>query len=86
MAQRQRICLPIQEMLETWVRSLEAEMATHSSILTGKTAWPEETGGLQFMGSQSDPWRQKWQPIPVFLPGKLHGQRDLVGYSSWGHD
>ena len=23
--------------------------------------------------------------VPVFLPGKLHGQRSLVGYSSWGH-
>ena len=26
----------------------------------------------------------KWQPTPVFLPGKLHGQRSLVGYSPWG--
>ena len=31
------------------------------------------------------PWRRKWQPTPVFLPGKFHGQRSLVGYSSWGH-
>ena len=23
--------------------------------------------------------------IPVFLPGKLHGQRSLAGYSPWGH-
>ena len=30
------------------------------------------------------PWRKKWQPIPVFLPGKSHGQRNLVGYSPWG--
>ena len=27
------------------------------------------------------PWRRKWQPTPVFLPGKLHGQRSLTGYS-----
>ena len=26
------------------------------------------------------PWRRKWQPTPVFLPEKLHGQRSLVGY------
>ena len=26
------------------------------------------------------PWRWKWQPIPVFLPGESHGQRSLVGY------
>ena len=28
------------------------------------------------------PWRRKWQPTPVFLPEKFHGQRCLVGYSS----
>jgi len=27
---------------------------------------------------------RKWQPIPVFLPGKSHGQRSLVGYSPQG--
>ena len=31
------------------------------------------------------PWRGKWQHTPVFLPGKSHGQRSLVGYSPWGH-
>ena len=31
------------------------------------------------------PWRRAWQPTPVFLPGKFHGQRILVGYSPWGH-
>ena len=25
----------------------------------------------------------KWLPTPVFLPGKSHGQRSLVGYSPW---
>ena len=30
-------------------------------------------------------WRRKWQPTPEFLPGEFHGQRRLVGYSSWGH-
>ena len=29
-------------------------------------------------------WRRKWQPIPVFLSGKCHGWRRLVGYSPWG--
>ena len=27
------------------------------------------------------PWRREWQPPPVFLPGKSHGQRSLEGYS-----
>ena len=30
------------------------------------------------------PWSRKWQPAPVFLPGKFHGQRSLAGYSPWG--
>ena len=30
------------------------------------------------------PWRRKWQPTPVLLPGKSHGLRSLVGYSPWG--
>ena len=32
------------------------------------------------------PWRRKWQPSPVFLPGKSHGQRSLAGYHPWGHN
>ena len=31
------------------------------------------------------PWRRKWQPTPVFLPGESYGQRSLLGYSPWGH-
>ena len=27
---------------------------------------------------------RKWQPTPVFLPGKSHGQRILAGHSPWG--
>ena len=30
------------------------------------------------------PWSRKWQPAPLFLPGKSHGQRCLAGYSPWG--
>ena len=30
------------------------------------------------------PWNRKWQPTPVFLLGKFHGQRSLVGYHPWG--
>ena len=46
---------------------------------------------LQWERSRFDPWvrkilwRRKWQPTSVFLPGKTHGQRSLVGYSPWGH-
>ena len=30
------------------------------------------------------PWRRKWQPTPVFLPGDSHGQKSLAGYSTRG--
>ena len=30
-------------------------------------------------------WSRKWQPTPVFLLGKSHGHRNLLGYSPWGH-
>ena len=30
------------------------------------------------------PWRRRWQPAPVFLPGKSCGQRSQAGYSPWG--
>ena len=30
------------------------------------------------------PWRRKWQPSPVFLPGKFHEPRSLLGYSPRG--
>ena len=31
------------------------------------------------------PWRRKWQPTAVFLPGKSHGPSSLTGYHPWGH-
>ena len=38
----------------------------------------------RFLGWE-DPLEKERQPTPVFLPGKSHGQRSLVGYSPWGH-
>ena len=38
---------------------------------------------VRFLGLE-DPL-EKWQPTPVFLPRKSHGQRSLAGYSPWGH-
>ena len=34
--------------------------------------------------ARKTPWRRKWQPTPLVLPGGSHGQRSLVGYSPWG--
>ena len=38
---------------------------------------------VQSLG-QEDPLKRKWQPTPIFLPGKYHGQRSLAGYSPRG--
>ena len=46
---------------------------------------------LQLGRPRFDPWvgkiplKRKRQPTPVLLPGKFHGWRGLIGYSSWGH-
>ena len=42
-----------------------------------------EVGSIPMSGRF--PWRRKWHPTPVFLPGKSHGQRSLAGCSPWGH-
>ena len=34
---------------------------------------------------REDPLEEGMATTPVFLPGKSHGQRSLVGYSPWGH-
>ena len=71
-------------------------MAPHSSTLAWSIPWTEEPGGLRSMGSlgvRHDwatslftfmPWRRKWQPTPVFLPGESQGRGSLVGCRLWG--
>ena len=39
---------------------------------------------VRYLG-QNDPLGRKQQPIPGFLPRKPYGQRNLTGYSVWGH-
>ena len=51
---------------------------------------PANTGDARDLGlilgfDQEGNGRRKWQPTPVFLPGKSPGQRSLLGYSPWSH-
>ena len=39
---------------------------------------------LSLIASGEDLTSWKWQPSPVLLPGKSHGQRSLAGYGPWG--
>ena len=43
----------------------------------------QETG-VRTLGWE-DPLEKKMATSPVSLPGKSHGQRNLVGYSPWGY-
>ena len=52
------------------------------------TKWTIDKKGLDSRkGKGTEEWMLqgiKWQPTPVLLPGKSHGQRSVVGYSPWG--
>ena len=52
------------------------------SVVKNQSANAGDVGSIP--GSGRSPGSRKWQPSPVFLPGKFHGQRSLVGYSPWG--
>ena len=72
------------------MRVLTAET---SSLSPAPGAFPDGASGkesvCQCRRHGFDPWvenipqRSKWQPTPVFLPEKSHGQRSLVGYGPW---
>ena len=73
-----KIHLPMQEM---WVRSLGQEDPRKFS---GKK-YSCQTGDVGLIpGLRRSPWRRKWQPTPLLLPGKSHGQRKLAHYHPWG--
>ena len=44
---------------------------------------PANAGDTADAGAGKVLWNRTWQPTPVFLPGKPHGQRSLTGYSLW---
>ena len=50
-------------------RSCSGSVVKNLSANAGNTGDAGSTPGLR------NPWRRKWQPIPVFLPGEFHGQR-----------
>ena len=52
----------------------------------GKVQWLTQVNSAGRGGTEVSvplPWRRKWHPTPVFLPGKSHGQRSLGSYSPW---
>ena len=65
----------MQEMHETWVRSLnlKKEMATHSSVLAWRIPWTEEPGGPQFMESPF-PGEGNGTQTPQFMESPFPGE------------
>ena len=55
------------------------------AVVKNPPATAGDTGDMVLIPEEEIPWRRKWPPTPVFLPGKFHGQRSMEGYSTWGH-
>ena len=58
-----------------WRFSLMAQMVKNLPAM--------QENWVQSLGLE-DPWRRKWQPIPVFLPGESQGRRSHQGCYLWG--
>ena len=81
-------------LLELTAAKLESEvLRVPQTILSDVTEVP--LFSLNLLYSSSPLWapfpslhplgrRRQWQPTPVLLPGKSHGQRSRVGFSPWG--
>ena len=66
---------------ETWVRFLANALSLLSclfwaSLVAQKVKSPSEE--IQEIWAEKIPWRRKWQPTPVLLPGESHGQRNAT--------
>ena len=71
-------------------RNSQHRKCIHTSICLYKLLWaaqperiPANAGDRFNTWNGKIPWRRKWQPTPVFLLGKSHGQRSLASYSPW---
>ena len=68
------------KLLNIYIYFIEVVAQTGKNLPTMQEIEPR----VQSWGRE-DALRREWQPTPVFLPGKFHGQRSLVSYSLWGH-
>jgi len=73
-----------------WCSAFFIVQLSHPYMTTGKTiALTRQTSVGEVMSLLFNMlsrwfWRRQWQPTPVLLPGKSHGQRSLVGCCLWG--
>ena len=69
----------IPDHLTCLLRSLYADQEATVGTRHGKMHWFKTGEGVHQDWVKKIPWSRKWQPAPVFLPGKFHRQRSLVG-------
>ena len=73
-----------------WILSDEFSASTMKTGLPRRLSGQEasssagDTGDVRGIPGQEDTLSRKWQPDPVFLPRKFHGQRSLAGCSPGG--
>ena len=47
------------------------------SVVKNPPANARDAGDVGLISVGKISWRRKWQPVLVFLPGKLHGQKSF---------
>ena len=70
-------------MVNIYANSLDDSAGKESTCNAGDTGYAGSIPGKEKW--KIFPWKMKWQPTPVFLPEKPHGQRSLMGYSPVSH-
>ena len=77
----------LQKAISSWCKVSYTHACTFPTWPSGKESICQcRRGRFRFnLWVGKIPWSRKWQPLPVFLPGKFHGQRSLAGYSPWCH-
>ena len=79
--------LEIQVFMKNLFKMLARNSYNGASLIAQRVKnLPTNAGDTGDMGSipglGRSPWSRKWQPTPVFLPGKIHGQKSLVSMES----
>ena len=78
-------CVTLHQDLHTcWLLAGVWPLASRATSLGSSPPLPPPPSSVHSFFKTPQGWSRKWQPTPVFLPGKSHGQRSLAGYSPWG--